>query len=83
MRSSVDEVRKRNKSGGEANCRAIECGNENLGVSVKGVGDFEVVGYEVSKGLAAKISSFCHCAGGSDVGSAAGPVSIPIALGAA
>ena len=75
MRSSVDEVRKCNEGGRESNRRAIECSDEDLGVGVEGVGDFEVVGYKTSQGLAAEIRSFCNLPGGSDIGSAIGLVS--------
>lgn len=80
MRSSVDEVRKGNEGSGETDGRAIECCNEDLRVSVKGVGNFEVVGYEIPKGLAANISSFCHCARGSNISATIGLISILIAL---
>ena len=80
MRSSVDEVRKGDKGGGKTDCRAIECGDEDVGVGIERVCDFEVVGNEVAKGLAAEISSFCYFTGGSDVGSPTSLVSIPVIL---
>ncbi len=79
MRSSVDEVREGDESGGETDRRAIERCNENVWVGVKRVGDFKVIGNKVAEGLTANIGSFCYCAEGRNVGSAVDFVSILVA----
>ena len=80
MRGGVDEVRERNKSGGEADSGAVESGDENFRVCVEGVCYFEVVGDEVFERVAPNIDIGGERAGYCYVGAAGGSVSIYIWL---
>lgn len=68
MRSCVDEVTERYESGGKTNGRAIESGDQNLGMCVEGIGDFEIIRYEALECLAPNISGSWERFGNFDIG---------------
>ena len=53
MRRGVDEVGVRDQRGGQPDGGPVERGDEDLGVRVEGVRDFEVVGDEAAEVVAA------------------------------
>ena len=68
MRRAVDEVRVGDQRGGEADDGAVERRDEDLGVRVEGVRDFEVVADVVAEGFAVDVG------GGAGGGAAGGDV---------
>ena len=56
MRGAVDEIRVRDERGGEADDGAVEGCDEDLGVRVEGVCDFEVVACYVAEGFAVDVA---------------------------
>ena len=71
MAGAVDEVRVRDERGGEADDGAVERGDEDLGVRVEGVRDFEVVAGYVAEGFAVDVGGVGGVGGGAadgDVG---------------
>lgn len=55
MRGAVDEIRVRDERGGEADDGAVEGCDEDFGVRVEGVCDFEVVAGYVAEGFAVDV----------------------------
>lgn len=56
MGSCVDEVAERYEGGRETNGGAIERGDQDLGMCVEGIGDFEIIRYKVLERFAANVS---------------------------
>jgi hypothetical protein len=68
VRERVDEVGEGDEGGGEADCRAVERGDEDLGVRVEGVRDVQVIGDEgFEPGLALVDGGGVFCAAKGDV----------------
>lgn len=57
MWDSVDEVRETDKGGREADCWAVECGDEDLGVVEESAGEVDVVYEESSEDVTAKVAA--------------------------
>ena len=70
MRSGVDEIGETDQSRGEADGGTVESGHEDFGVRVEGLGDVQVVGYEVLEPLLVRIDALLGCAADGDVGAA-------------
>lgn len=73
VRGCIDKVRERDEGGGEADCGAVEGGDEDLGVRVEGLCYFEVVGHEGAEPVAAEFGRgfvFWSGTGGGYVGAA-------------
>ena len=61
MRSRVHEICKASECGGEAHGRAIQSGDEDLGVCVEGVCDVEVLSDEALEVVALGVGVFWGC----------------------
>lgn len=76
MGSRVDEVAERDERGRKTDCWAIEGCDENFGMCVEGVSDFEVIGYKTFECLATDVSGSWERFGNRDVGTTTVMVSI-------
>jgi len=52
VRDTVDEIRECDEGGGKANGWAVQCGDQNFGMTVECLGDVKVVGYERTEPVA-------------------------------
>lgn len=69
MRHGVDEVAEGDEGCGETDRWAIEGGDQDLWMGVKGVGDVEVVRDKVAQPLSAHVWIFASCgAGNTNIG---------------
>jgi hypothetical protein len=61
VRGGVDEVGEADQSRGETDSRTVEGGHEDLGVSVEGLGDVEVVCHEGLEPLLVRVHALLGC----------------------
>lgn len=62
VRSGVDEIGEADQSGGKTDGGTVESSHKYLGVGVEGLGDVQVVGYEVLEPLLVRVDALLGCA---------------------